>query len=86
MGTSIKGVYRNGRIELQEVPTNVHDDADVIVTFVEPGAVDLRARGMTPDKASELRARLATFGEEWDSPEMDVYDDYDAVLAERSAR
>jgi hypothetical protein len=26
-----------------------------------------------------MRARLATFAEDWDSPEMAAYDDYDAA-------
>lgn len=29
----------------------------------------------------ELRARLESFAEEWDSPEMDAYNDYDAARA-----
>jgi len=28
-----------------------------------------------------LRARLATFAEEWNAPEMDIYDNYDAAKA-----
>ena len=34
---------------------------------------------MSPAQASELRSQFATFAEEWESPEMDVYDDYSAV-------
>jgi hypothetical protein len=41
--------------------------------------VDLRARGIDAAQASELRARLATFAVDWDSPEMSMYDDYDAA-------
>lgn len=37
-------------------------------------AVDLRARGMDEAKATDLRARLKTFAEDWDRPEMGVYD------------
>jgi hypothetical protein len=42
--------------------------------------VDLRARGITREQAADLRARLATF-EDWNDPEMDIYDDYDQALA-----
>jgi len=40
--------------------------------------IDLRARGISEDQARELRAQLAAFAEEWDSPEMSVYDNYEA--------
>lgn len=83
---SIEGVYRNGKIELVEVPDNVHDETRVIVTFLEPGSVDLRARGIDEAQAAELRARLATFAEDWESSEMDIYDGYDAAKANLQAR
>jgi hypothetical protein len=78
---SIQGIYRNGKIELVEQPSNVPDETRVIVTFLEPNSVDLRARGIDEAQAAELRARLATFAEDWDSPEMSIYDDYDAARA-----
>jgi hypothetical protein len=83
---SIKGVYLNGRIELSEVPVAVHDATPVFVTFLEPDAVDLRTRGIDAAQAAELRARLATFIEDWDSPEMDIYDDYNSAEASSEAR
>jgi hypothetical protein len=79
MLTSIKGTYRAGKIELAEQPVNVPNETRVIVTFLEPAAIDLRARGIDEAGAAELRARLATFVEDWDSPEMGIYDDYDAA-------
>lgn len=78
---TIEGVYRNGKVELVERPADVREETRVIVTFLEPRAVDLRTRGMDETQAAELRARLAAFAEEWDSPEMNVYDDYDAAKA-----
>lgn len=78
---SIEGVYRNGKIELVETPSDVRDETRVIVTFFEPRSVNLRARGIDEAQAAELRARLATFAEDWESPEMDIYDDYDAAKA-----
>ena len=35
--------------------------------------VSLAERGITPHQAAALRARLRTF-EDWDDPEMEVYD------------
>ena len=80
---SVEGVYRGGKIELVEVPGGVPDETRVIVTFLGPGHVDLRSRGIDEMGAAALRARLAPFAEDWDSPEMDVYDDYDAANATR---
>jgi hypothetical protein len=72
-------MYRGGKIELAETPANVHEETPVIVTFLTPGYVDLQARGIDETQAGDLRARLITFAEEWNSPEMDIYDDYDAA-------
>ncbi|HEX6292670.1 MAG TPA: hypothetical protein VFZ66_26030 [Herpetosiphonaceae bacterium] len=81
MLTSIEGVYRNGQIELSEQPTNMDDNTRVIVTFLDRGHVDLRARGIDAQQAADVRRQLTPFAEEWNSPEMDAYDDYDAAKA-----
>jgi hypothetical protein len=78
---SVAGMYRDGKIELAEVPVNVPNETNVIVTFLESGPIDLQARGIDEAQAADLRARLKTFAEDWDSPEMDVYDDDDAAKA-----
>ncbi len=78
MPKTIEGVYRNGNIELSEKPGDVHDGMPVIVTFLDAGKISLRARGIEKKQAADLRARLATFAEDWESPDMDVYDNYDA--------
>lgn len=83
---TIEGVYRKGKVELAELPGDVRDETPVIVTFLEPKLIDLRGRGIDEAHAAELRARLATFAEDWDSPEMDIYDDYDAAKARLQAR
>jgi len=76
---TIEGIYRDGKIELTEMPGDVRDKTRVIVTFLEPNFVDLQARGIDEVDAADLRARLTTFAEEWDSPEMDIYNDYDSA-------
>jgi len=78
MLNSIEGIYRKGKIELNQVPADVRDDTPVIVTFLRSGRIDLRERGIDEGIAADLRARLSTFAEDWDSPEMDIYNDYDA--------
>jgi hypothetical protein len=40
----------------------------------------LHLRGIDEKQAADLRARLATFTEDWDSPEMNLYDDYDSAI------
>lgn len=42
---SIEGVYRDGKIELSELPSDVPEHTRVIVTFLDTD-VDLRERGM----------------------------------------
>jgi len=74
---SFEGVYRNGKIELIEKPASINGEKRVIVTFLEPHHIDLQARGIKKKQAAELRNRLATFAEDWNSPEMDVYDNYE---------
>lgn len=58
----------------------------VIVTFLRPSFIDLRTRGIDELEASDLQARLATFAEEWESPEMSIYDNYDAAKANLQTR
>jgi hypothetical protein len=70
---SIEGIYRQGRIELLESPPS-DLEGKVIVTFLSAGSVDLAERGIDERHAADLRHRLKAFAEDWDRPEMDVYD------------
>ena len=81
MITSVEGIFRNGIIELNEVPDDVSEEMRVIVTFVKSGSIDLREHGVGERLAAETRAKLASFAEDWDSSEMSNYDDYDAAKA-----
>ncbi len=76
---TIEGVYRGGKVELFEIPRSVAEDARVIVTFLDSGQVDLRARGIDERQAARLRTQMKAFADEWNSPEMASYDDYDAA-------
>ncbi|MFH7244682.1 MAG: hypothetical protein ACHWZW_17745 [Spirulina sp.] len=80
---AIEGIYRNGKIELLEEPT-ASEGMRVIVTFLNSPAepvvasdlsVNLEDRGIDVEQAADLRARLRTFAEDWDSSEMDSYDE-----------
>jgi hypothetical protein len=75
MLTTIEGVFRNGTIELSHIPRDI-DEAKVLVTFLtgDAGPIDLAARGIEPAAAADLRHRLQSFSDDWNRPEMDVYD------------
>jgi hypothetical protein len=75
MVKSVHGIYRNGKVELVE-PLAEAEGSPVIVTWVHPAEpVDLRERGIDESQAADLRRRLTVFVEDWDRPEMAVYDD-----------
>jgi hypothetical protein len=76
---SIEGTYRGGQIKLAQIPPDVREDTYVIVTFVESSDINLQARGIDQAQAADLRARLATFAEEWENPQMSIYDNYDTA-------
>ena len=70
---SVQGVYRNGKIELDE-PAPEGADGRVIVTFLNTGALDLKDHQINPEQAADWRSRLSTFVEDWNDPAMDSYD------------
>lgn len=43
--------------------------------------INLESRGIDANQADILRASFRAFAEDWESPEMSVYDDYDAAKA-----
>jgi len=47
-----------------------------IVTFLpKSGSFDLPlSRGISSEQAANLRARLQSFAQDWERPDMDVYD------------
>lgn len=73
MLNSFEGIYRQGKVELLESPP-ADIEGKVIVTFLNGGAVDLAKGGIDKQQAMDLRHRLKTFTDDWDRPEMDVYD------------
>ncbi|HZP80139.1 MAG TPA: hypothetical protein VFB21_00755 [Chthonomonadaceae bacterium] len=66
-------------MELQERPEHIKEETKVIVTFLNGNELNLRAQGIDEEQAAELRARLVAFAEDWNAPEMDIYDNYDAA-------
>ena len=62
----------------------VHINPKVMLGAI--GNIDLRERGIDEAQAAEMRARLASFAEDWESPEMNVYDNYDEEKAKLQTR
>jgi hypothetical protein len=83
MLTSFEGVYRNGRVEIAASLNDVLEGTRVIVTFIGSNPIDLASQGIDKTQAEILRESLMTFSEDWNSPEMSIYDDYDAAKANR---
>ena len=70
---TFEGIYKEGRVELFETPDDI-GEARVIVTFIPEGSVNVAERGIDESQAANLRARLQTFTEDWERPEMGAYD------------
>jgi predicted transcriptional regulator len=47
---------------------------DLIEEGQKKRSIDLQSRGINREQAANLRARLQSFTEDWNCPEMDVYD------------
>ena len=50
---TVEGIYQNGKIELTDLPQNISDRTQVLVTFLEPGQID-------PTKLRQLIDKLET--------------------------
>jgi hypothetical protein len=71
---SVEGTYRDGRVELLE-KVDEPGPRRVIVTFLpDARPVELGQRGISPEQARDLRARLNAFADDWDRADMDAYD------------
>lgn len=77
MYTSVEGIFRDGKIELTYTPNNISEGSRVVVTFLTSSPINLQERGIDELQAANLRGRLSTFIEDWESSDMSVYDNYD---------
>lgn len=70
---TIEGTYKNGQVILTEMPLEV-SESKVLVTFLETKEINLQERGIGKAQAAELKAKVSTIAEDWNRPEMDIYD------------
>lgn len=72
---SVQGVFRDGKVEFTE-PVPRIEQARVLITFLpESGPIDLQKLRIDTTAAVELRSRFGLIAEDWERPEMDVYDE-----------
>lgn len=86
MLSSVTGIYRDGQIQLSEQPPDIAEGTQVIVTFISAKEIDLFSQGINQEDAENLRTNLTTFADDWNSPEMSIYDNYEQNKANLQAR
>lgn len=70
---TIEGIYKNGQVVLAETPEEVAESR-VLVTFLNTRYIDLQELGISKEEAAALRGKFDTIAEDWERPEMDIYD------------
>ena len=70
---TIEGIYKDGQIVLTETPEEVAESR-VLVTFLNTRLIDLQELGIGKEEAAEMRGKFDTIAEDWNRPEMDIYD------------
>jgi hypothetical protein len=70
---TVEGIFKNGQIVLMETPSNI-TESKVLVTFLETKQINLQERGINKEQAAELRNKFSAIAEDWNRPEMDIYD------------
>lgn len=50
---TVEGIYQNGQIQLAELPINISEHTQVLVTFLDPDKID-------PTKLRQIIAQLET--------------------------
>jgi hypothetical protein len=75
---SVEGVYRDGKVELLQLPTDIQQARVIVTILPAEGPIDLAARGINEEEAAELRWRFGAGAADWDDPAMDIYNDYPA--------
>jgi Arc/MetJ-type ribon-helix-helix transcriptional regulator len=64
------GIYQTP----DQVLNEALDALDARRKLAETASADLASRGINESQAADLRQRLKSFADDWNRPEMDVYD------------
>jgi hypothetical protein len=70
---------------IKEVAEVLEQKQKLMSVASDTEGIDLQALGIDQAQAAELRASFATF-EDWNNPEMDIYNDYDAAKSALDAK
>ncbi len=70
---TVEGTYKDGLVVLSEQPVDM-PESRVLITFIRPDHIELASRGIDREQAADLRNRLSTIADDWNRPEMDIYD------------
>jgi hypothetical protein len=69
---TIEGIYKNGQVVLSEMPNL--SESKVLITFLATQEINLAERGINETQAFELKSKLSSIANDWNDPEMDIYD------------
>lgn len=72
---TVEGIFRNGKVELLEMPEHI-EEARVLVSFLPAGPEG--GPPFTTEEIADLRGKLAAWEDDWNAPGMEAYDDYEA--------
>jgi hypothetical protein len=79
---TVEGTYQNGQIELSELPQDVSDSTQVLVTFLDPG-------NLNPTKLRQLIDQLETIAgiqqglDEVDAGQTRPFDDFVQAMQQK---
>jgi hypothetical protein len=69
---TIEGIYKDGHVVLSMIPNL--SESKVLITFLGTKEISLAERGIGEKQALELSSKLSSIADDWNQPEMDVYD------------
>jgi hypothetical protein len=69
---TIEGIYKNGQVMLSEMPNL--SESRVLITFLATQEISLADCGINENQAFELKSKLSSIENDWNEPDMDIYD------------
>lgn len=72
---TVDGIYREGNVQLREVPGGIVDGTPAIVTFLTRELAFDRPLATEDSAKAAMLPALAKFATGWHSPELEIYHD-----------